>query len=82
MIKFVFCVFDSKARVYAAPFLAPRREVAVRDFTRAARDPQLDIYRFPEDYSLYELGTFDDETAALSLHLQPEAVVTAIQCQE
>lgn len=82
MIKLVFSVFDSKARLYAAPFLAPRREVAVRDFTRAARDPNIDISRFPEDYSLYELGEFDDESGAFHLHQQPDAVITAIQCLE
>jgi len=82
MIKKIFCVYDSKARIYAAPFLAPRQEVAVRDFTRAARDPNVDISRFPSDYSLYEMGEFDDESGAFNLHLQPQAVITATQCLE
>jgi len=65
MIKLVFSVFDSKARVYSSPFMSARSEIAVRDFTRAVNDPALDICKFPNDFSLVELGTFDDETGII-----------------
>jgi len=71
MIKFLFSVYDSKAAVYSNPFVSLNQAVALRDFNRAATDSNSDISRFPEDYTLVELGEFDDETSVMHLHTQP-----------
>lgn len=63
MIHQVFAVFDSKARCFAIPFFMKHEDLAVRAFSTACNDPQLDLFRHAEDFSLFHLGTFDDERA-------------------
>lgn len=62
----VFSVFDSKAAAYALPFFLPRVEVAIRSFRDAVRNPEHDMHRHPEDYSLHLLGEFDDASGAFT----------------
>lgn len=71
MIKFIYSVYDSKARTFSNPFVSMRQEMAIRDFTQAARDPQSQISNFPEDYTLFEMGEFDDEIGTFNTHSQP-----------
>jgi len=82
MVKQIYSVFDAKAQTYSHPFYAPNEQIAIRDFTRACRDPQLDLSKFPEDFSLQHLGTFDDENAQFSVNLNPVPVITALACKE
>jgi len=76
MIYQVFAVRDSKAAAYALPFFLPRMEVALRSFRDAMKDPKHDMSRHPEDYSLWCLGEFDDNTGAM-LPVEPVLVARA-----
>lgn len=40
------------------PFFAPTRGVAVRQFQAAVNDPNHELHKFAEDYTLFELGVF------------------------
>ncbi|AXH76683.1 MAG: nonstructural protein [Microviridae sp.] len=71
MVKYLFSVYDSKARTYCNPFTAINQAVAIRDFTQAAHDPASHINKFPTDYTLVELGEYDDENATMNLHQNP-----------
>lgn len=62
----VFSVYDSKARHFGQPHLQQNSDVAVRAFAEAANTPGNPISANPEDYTLVEIGTFDDETGLLS----------------
>lgn len=62
MIQRVFAVYDSKARVFFRPFYCPIAEVAKRAFTTSANDPESQLCQFPADFTLFELGSFDDES--------------------
>ncbi|AXH74677.1 MAG: nonstructural protein [Microviridae sp.] len=66
MQKSIFSVFDSKASVFATPFTSTNTATATRDFSRACNDPQSDLSAFPEDYFLYQIATFDDQTGLIS----------------
>lgn len=63
----IVSVFDSAAGVYARPFPVVATGQAVRDFSdevnRSADDNPL--YRHPDDYALFELGWFDDNTGEI-----------------
>lgn len=82
MIKFLYSVYDSKARAYGNPFVSVRQEMAVRDFTAAVRDPSTQLNKFPEDFTLVEIGEFDDETCVFSLHQNPIPLGLAAQFKE
>jgi hypothetical protein len=65
MIYFVVSVRDRAADVFGRPFYVPHRNVAVRDFTDEVNRSSGDnaLFRHPDDFDLYLLGTFDDNTA-------------------
>lgn len=66
MKKYAYAVFDSKAKFFTAPFYCANDMVAKRMFAGAARDAATDISRFPQDYTLFCVGEYDDEKGALT----------------
>lgn len=71
MIKDIFVVRDTKVGAFATPFYLENISVAMRAFAHAANDPTTDVGRYPSDFSLYHLGTYDDETAKFDLMPEP-----------
>lgn len=67
----VFAVFDSVARVHAQPFCFAEEGQACRAFAAAANDPSTNIGQNPNDYTLFHIGYFDDNTALLEALEQP-----------
>lgn len=65
----MFCVFDAAADRFLHPFNSPSIDTAIREFKRAVTTPDHQFNRFPDDYSLFHIGQFNDETG----HLEPEA---------
>lgn len=64
-MKKLYSVFDKKAAVYCAPFLAHNMASAIRDLSRAANDPQSVVGQYPSDYELYEVGDWDENTGVI-----------------
>lgn len=60
MIINMYVTFDAKAKLYSRPFYTQTRGMAIRTFADIANDKDHPIGRHPEDYTLYEIGTFDD----------------------
>lgn len=71
MQKFLFSVYDSKAAVYGNPFTSVNVTVAIRDFQAAAQSPNSSVAMFPEDYTLFQLGSFDDSTGVIEYLQNP-----------
>jgi len=69
MKMLMFSIRDSAADAYGRPFFMTSVGIAIRSFTdeinRVAEDNQ--IYKHPEDFDLFELGEFDDETGRIVL---------------
>ncbi len=55
----VFSVYDKKAEGYLSPFVFPAVGQAVRAFTNIVNDDRTDMYKWPEDFDLYQLGYMD-----------------------
>lgn len=60
MILQCFAVYDRKAGAYITPWFAPNHGMALRSFATVLRDETHAFRLFPEDYSLFYLGDFDD----------------------
>lgn len=73
-----FSVHDSKANAFIQPFFAPTQAVGRRMFTQAATDPDSDICRFPADYTLFELGTFNSQSGMTTFHDSPVSLGLAV----
>ncbi len=62
----LFSVYDQAALRYVDPFCAPTLEFAIRGFKEACQTPEHQFNKFPEDYVLYHVGSFDPELGVLS----------------
>lgn len=72
-----YTVYDNKALVYGTPWFAGTDGAAVRAFTDLANDSNTTVGRHPRDFSLFCVGQFDDQAAALTPILPVRHVVDA-----
>lgn len=79
MIHKVYTVYDSKAEAYLPPFYQQTKGTAIRVFTETANDPQSAVSRYAEDFTLFELGSYDDNQATFNLHKTPISIGKAIE---
>lgn len=68
----VFTIRDSKANAYLQPFFMPNEAVATRAMDNCLRDKGHAFYANPEDFALYILGDYDDETGKFVLLDSPQ----------
>lgn len=66
MITKMFAVYDSKAQVYGTPFCMGTIGLALRAFTDLAKDPQSTVSKYPQDFSLFQVGEYDDQLGQVS----------------
>lgn len=62
MIQKMFGVRDGKALAFLQPFFSISAGAAIRAFGDAVNESNSVFGKHPEDYVLYELGTFDDNS--------------------
>lgn len=62
----VFCFFDSKVGVFSTPFFCRHVGEALRIAHQVGEDQQTQIGRHPADFSLVEVGSFDDQTGVMT----------------
>lgn len=67
MIFKVLAVYDVKAQAFMTPFFTSTLAVGVRSFTAAVNAKGTAMGDSPGDFTLYELGTFNDEKAEFEL---------------
>jgi len=79
MIYKVFTVYDSAVEAYLQPFCAQTKGHAIRMFTDSVNDPNHQFNKYPDDYVLFELGSYSDETANFELYAAPVSVGVAIE---
>lgn len=77
MDKLAFTVFDSAANMYLEPFFAPTIEFAIRGFREAVNKEGHQFNTYPEDYTLYHIGSFDPEQGVF-LAMDPRSLGVAI----
>lgn len=70
----LFAIYDSKAKAYQRPFTMINEEVAVRAIQDALTEPTCDFAKYPSDYTLFKIGTYDEQTS----EIKPEK--TSIGC--
>lgn len=70
----IYAVLDRKAGTFARPFTIQNDQMAMRAFMAAKQDVASEMSKYPEDFALYALGTFDDDTGALSQPVPPTAL--------
>lgn len=77
LILRMYTVRDEKAEAYLPPFCARTPGEAERMFLELSTDPQHQFCKHAEDFSLVEVGSFDQETGAVKGLPAPVFVVRA-----
>lgn len=77
MIMKLFAVRDVKADSFGAPMSVQSKGVAMRGFLEACIDSKSELNKYPEDFMLYEIGTYEPNSAAIVPHPVPQLVGTA-----
>lgn len=79
MIQKIFTVYDSKVEAYMAPFFMVSSGQAIRSFVDTAADASSQLGKHPEDFTLFELGTYDDLSATFTLYSSPKSLGVALE---
>lgn len=84
MTYVIISIRDEKAEAFGRPFFSTTIGTAIRSFTdevnRSAEDNAW--YRHAADYTMYELGTFDDFDGSFKLLSTPKMLVKGDQVKE
>jgi len=75
----LYSIYDSKAEVHCPPFVAHNVAVAIRMFRDLLNQPDSQISRAPADFTLFELGTFDESNGSLSLLEAKKSIANALE---
>lgn len=77
-----YAVFDRKAAAFDTPLFFPNDNVVIRSFARSVntQNENNPWYLFPEDYSLFYIGTYDQEHGTFE-SINPKPVVSASACR-
>jgi hypothetical protein len=76
-MKLAICtIFDNKTGAYLQPFFTANVAVAERAISDLVVDPDHQFSKNPEDYVLFDLGQFDDETGLFDMHDAPRTIAT------
>lgn len=62
----VLSVYDSKVNTFEKPFFMRNRAEGIRSWMTAVNDDKTQFYAHPSDYSLMEIGEYDEETGTFS----------------
>jgi len=70
----IFSMYDTKLEGFMRPFFLQTEAVAVRAIIDLAKDPAEQTSKHPEDFVLYELGTFEDHSAVIDQLVPPRRI--------
>lgn len=75
MIYGVYAIYDSAAHVFTAPTIDISDASAVRSFQQAISNSGSVMNFKPDDFSLYQVGTFNVETGELEPFTPPSRLI-------
>lgn len=75
----MFVVYDSKAEAYNSPFFLKSRGEALRGWSDTVNDPQTMFYKHPSDFTLFEMGEFDENTGEIRIYEAKASLGTALE---
>lgn len=61
----IISIHDAKAEAFLNPLVFQAKAQALRGFQDAVRNPEHEMHKHPEDYTMFFCGWFDPETGQL-----------------
>lgn len=78
MILKILAPFDKKTALYDRPFLVRHTGEAIREWEIVCKDQQTKYGKNPEDFDLYLVGQFDDESGEV-IPAKPQHLASGVQ---
>jgi len=78
MVRGVFSVFDSKANAFLSVFSLVNKGVAVRWFSGMVNGGHLEMTAHPEDFTLFQLANFDEDSGSIEPLGSPKSIVLGV----
>ena len=75
----VYAIYDSKAQAYLQPFFSPNNAMAFRNCQSACMNPSSPFVAFPGDFTLFNLGVFDDVSGVIDCFKHAKNLGSMIQ---
>ncbi len=79
MLHSMFTIYDSKTAAYLPPFFQQTKAAAIRALTDTMADPNHTFAKHPEDYTLFYLGTYEDEKSTFDIEETPQSLCVCIE---
>jgi len=64
----IFTTYDSKAEAYLQPFFMRSRGEALRGWETICNDPNSQFHKHPSDFTLFEIGEYDEQTGTIETY--------------
>ncbi len=79
MQKKIYTIHDSKAEAFMNPFFLNSKGEAIRTFTEAVNDPQSTISKYPDDFTLFEIGIYDTDDGLIETYEAKKSLGNALE---
>jgi len=73
----IFSVHDMKAEAYLPPIFVKSTGEAMRIFETTCKDTNTNFNKYPHDYTLVELGEWDEQSATFLTSEKPRILANA-----
>lgn len=70
----IYSVYDAKTETFNRPFFFLTNGEALRSWSDTVNDDKTIFYKHPEDYTLFELGSFDDNNGVVTMLTSPKSL--------
>lgn len=74
----IYTIYDSKIEGYTTPFFAPSELAAIRMFERAAMNPDHTMHTHPADFTLFEIGEWEEHSGEITPASVNRSVINAL----
>jgi hypothetical protein len=79
MKQVIASVYDSKVSVWSAPTFHINKGALSRAWMEAVNDPQSPFSKYPDDFTMFIVGTWDDSTGIIEMLQAPDSLGVAVQ---
>jgi hypothetical protein len=79
MLMSVFAIYDAGISTWMPPIFVRNKGEILRWFMDCVNDPQSKLSKYPSDYTLFEVGSWDDDKCKFDLLKTPVSIGIAIE---
>lgn len=83
MIARLYSIHDSAVKIYLPPMAFRTHGEAERDFVSKVNNPDFGhLHKSPGNFTLFHVGTWDDESGVMTRAEHHEQILTGIQAKD